>query len=216
MEIRVPRGQGLYVVNALRQMIYTRRCVLRPIAFSVGNSNVLSAGNTVVEDMVAFSTSISKLNYVCAKQHEPEGSVIKSVHVCDGILHVSDLNTDDVKILGLDDDKEILHTIKTEDNSNASVVVTIFYRMGCGMYTAEENLHFLNNVKGEDAHFVDNPDNYTYFSSRHVDIDKFTYTIEQLPSEDLVRVNASTFSDQTEEEVLHEAKGALINCMKFI
>ena len=52
MDIKVPRGQGLYIINALRQMIYTQRCVLRPIAFSVGNSNVLSAGNTVVEDMI--------------------------------------------------------------------------------------------------------------------------------------------------------------------
>ena len=55
MDIKVPRGQGLYIINALRQMIYTQRCVLRPIAFSVGNSNVLSAGNTVVEDMISFS-----------------------------------------------------------------------------------------------------------------------------------------------------------------
>ena len=190
MDIKVPRGQGLYIINALRQMIYTQRCVLRPIAFSVGNSNVLSAGNTVVEDMISFST------------------------VCDSVLRTSDLVTESIDVLDLADDKEILHTIRTDGNANASVPVTIFYRMGCGMYTAEENLYFLKNAKGDDAHFIDNPDKYTYFSSRHVDVDKFTYSIEQLPMDDVIHVNVSVFSGQSEKEVLHEAKNALISCME--
>ncbi len=214
MDIKVPRGQGLYIINALRQMIYTQRCVLRPIAFSVGNSNVLSAGNTVVEDMISFSTAISKLNYVCKGINEPEGTIIKSTHVCDSVLRTSDLVTESIDVLGLADDKEILHTIRTDGNANASVPVTIFYRMGCGMYTAEENLYFLKNAKGDDAHFIDNPDKYTYFSSRHVDVDKFTYSIEQLPMDDVIHVNVSVFSGQSEKEVLHEAKNALISCME--
>lgn len=215
MEIKVPRGQGLYVVNALRQMIYTRRCVLRPIAFSVGNSNVLSAGNTVVEDMVSFSTAISKVNYACKSANEPDGTVIKSVHTCDGVLRISDLITDSIDVLGLAEDKEILHTIRADGNNNASVPVVIFYRMSCGMYTAEENLYFLKNVKDNNAQFVDNPDSYTYLSSRHVDVDNFTYSIEQLPTNDVVHVNVSVFSNQSEEEVLHEAKSALISCMQL-
>lgn len=213
MKISVPRGQGPYITNALRQMIYTRRPVVRPIAFSTGNSNVLSAGNLVIEDMLNFSSALTKLNYCCGQINNRVGEIFSKTYSFKGVLHEQDLNSGDLKVLSNTND-EILHSAPDETGFPATITVTIYFRIACGCFNSEDNLSYLLNYLGDGSN-VD-VSRYIMLSSRHCDVDVFTHTIETFPDHDDVELSVDVFSGESEKEILMQAKQALVDCLAKI
>lgn len=191
MEFEVEKGYGESLCNTIRQVALTKMRVARPIAFKVGViSNVLSAGDNVLEDMVEFFSNVSKYNYRIKSDKE-----IVSVTVrCDGTMRLGDLNSAEVEVLSADTASvEILHTLHN------AVDVVIYFRNGTNGATKDDNTYFLERFGVQDG-------SLTVCNSRHNLIDTFTIKISDLDeARDKVAINIVTNDGTSEKDVVATA-----------
>ena len=159
---KVKKGCAKITANAVRQIALTSLDSLRPVAIKVGNHcDVISAGDSVLEDMVQITTNLNSLNFV----NKSSGEIIEFRTVVNGTLKASDLKGNSFEtILPEGKDVEILHVLNDE------VEVVVYFRNTCGVCTKDDNLYALAK-SGVDT------DKLVVVNSRHTDISKFSYTI---------------------------------------
>jgi DNA-directed RNA polymerase alpha subunit len=162
------KGSATILSNFIRQIALTQLPAIRPIAFSVGtSSNVITAGNNVIEDMVEFSASLAKIHFKCDSMNVGD---IKVLTVTSSVLKVSDLEQDDVIVIAEDKNEEILHTV------NSDVEVKIYLRCYYGSVSANENEKFLKR----DALMQNN---VIVVNSRHCDINSIKVSVDEVDEE---------------------------------
>lgn len=186
------KGEAIPLGNLLRKYTLARLTSWRPIAFSLGteNSNILSAGNEIVESMLEFSQKLSELEFECTAT----GDVAKVEIDFSGRLMSDDLRSD-------------LVTCKTSgvplltSLDSRSIPVTIFLRKELGSSTTNNNLTFLQE-KG----IVQDDSNIKVMASVHHHVTRFGFTTEQtsFDKENLVLSIGNDFNSVNSKEVLLE------------
>lgn len=206
------KGAGKVLCNTLRQIALTKRYVVRPIAFKVGDSsNILSAGNLVIEDMIEFSSSLTGLDYELNRPitQEDHNRIIECNYNCTGVLTVRDLSQGEIVVTSEDKlNDEILHLVQLSGGTKASTTVTVFYRIAEGAADKNDNEYFLSKelsgtlINGSDG--IDN--SIVILSSRHTDVASFAYTISQTSLDhDSVQCKIETLNSTSEKDVLIDA-----------
>ena len=154
MRKKVRKGCASIIANAVRQIALTSLDSLRPVAIRVGNHcDVISAGDSVLEDMVQITTNLNSLSFVS----KSAGEIVEFRTVVKGTLKASDLKGNSFEtILPGGKDVEILHVLNDE------------IEVG----TKDDNLYALAKA-GVDT------DKLVVVNSRHTDISKFAYTISE-------------------------------------
>lgn len=162
MKKKVRKGCAGIIANVLRQITLTGLKSLRPIAVKVGNdSDVISAGSSVLEDMITICSNLNTLGYVCNSDKD----VIEFRTVVTGTLMASQLQSDDFSIvLPNGRDIELMHVL------NDSVELVIYLKNACGTCSKDANVYTLAS-----AGF--NTDKLVVLNSRHTDIINFAYSI---------------------------------------
>ena len=88
MRKKVRKGCASIIANAVRQIALTSLDSLRPVAIRVGNHcDVISAGDSVLEDMVQITTNLNSLSFVS----KSAGEIVEFRTVVKGTLKASDL-----------------------------------------------------------------------------------------------------------------------------
>ena len=153
MRKKVRKGCASIIANAVRQIALTSLDSLRPVAIRVGNHcDVISAGDSVLEDMVQITTNLNSLSFVS----KSAGEIVEFRTVVKGTLKASDLKGNSFEtILPGGKDVEILHVLNDE------IEVVVYFRNTCGVGTKDDNLYALAKA-GVDT-----------------DISKFAYTISE-------------------------------------
>lgn len=191
------------VKNIIRQVAMTQLEVVRPIAFQVGNSNLLSAGDSVLEDMIEVSSNISNLVYVDPSNSLERGKVVSVTCNVDGTLYAKDLEGSGVQIYS--DNTEILHTI------NQQVSVTVFFIKGIGSYTSDECMEILqeSNLYNE---------NIITMNARFCKIKTISFgeDIRQGDGTDIVQIFIETNDGSSAESVLEASVENLIEVFSGI
>ena len=215
MKFAVERGSGRFLVNAIRQMVYTKRYVLRPIAFRVGvSSNVLSAGDTIVEDMIKFSADLSNLHFQYTGVGNQTDKIIRCDCICRGVLCARELQQNGIKIVGSEElDRDLLHAV----NGNASgneFSVTILFRNACGAFTHEQNKYAIaNNFSGITEGELDS---FVVLTSRHSDVISVTTEITSGIDKDFVEIGVNLYTGEPEEQVVKEACSAMMSLIQQV
>lgn len=162
MEKRIRKGCAGIVANVIRQIALTELKSLRPIAIRVGNeSNVISAGNSVLEDMLQICSSLNVLGYTSNSSAE----ILEFRTVVTGTLMASQLQSDEFSVVLPDGrDVEIMHVL------NDSVEVVIYFKNCNGVCTKDDNIYTLTKEGF-------NTDKLVVVNSRHTDITNFSYSI---------------------------------------
>ena len=153
MRKKVRKGCANVIANAVRQIALTSLDSLRPVAIRVGNHcDVISAGDSVLEDMVQIITNLNSLNFVS----KSAGEIVEFRTVVKETLKASDLKGNSFEaVLPGEKDVEILHVLNDE------IEVVVYFRNTCGVGTKDDNLYALAKA-GVDT-----------------DISKFAYTISE-------------------------------------
>ena len=161
---KVKKGCANIIANAVRQIALSSLKSLRPVAIKVGNEcNVISAGNSVLEDMIQISSNLNSLGYKC----KGDGEIFVFRTVVTGTLKASEIKTDDFEVVLPDgEDVDILHVL------NDNVEVVIYFRNTSGVGTKDDNLYALAKASVP-------TDKLVVINSRHTDITKFSYTISE-------------------------------------
>ena len=164
MRKKVRKGCANVIANAVRQIALTSLDSLRPVAIRVGNHcDVISAGDSVLEDMVQIITNLNSLNFVS----KSAGEIVEFRTVVKETLKASDLKGNSFEaVLPGEKDVEILHVLNDE------IEVVVYFRNTCGVGTKDDNLYALAKA-GVDT------DKLVVVNSRHTDISKFAYTISE-------------------------------------
>ena len=164
MRKKVRKGCANVIANAVRQIALTSLDSLRPVAIRVGNHcDVISAGDSVLEDMVQIITNLNSLNFVS----KSAGEIVEFRTVVKETLKASDLKGKSFEaVLPGEKDVEILHVLNDE------IEVVVYFRNTCGVGTKDDNLYALAKA-GVDT------DKLVVVNSRHTDISKFAYTISE-------------------------------------
>ena len=157
MRKKVRKGCANVIANAVRQIALTSLDSLRPVAIRVGNHcDVISAGDSVLEDMVQIITNLNSLNFVS----KSAGEIVEFRTVVKETLKASDLKGNSFEaVLPGEKDVEILHVLNDE------IEVVVYFRNTCGVGTKDDNLYALAKL--------------VVVNSRHTDISKFAYTISE-------------------------------------
>ena len=161
---KVRKGCAGIIANAVRQIALSSLKSLRPIAIKVGNEcNVISAGSSVLEDMIQISSNLNSLGYKC----KSDGEIFTFRTVVTGTLKASEIKSDDFEVVLPDGkDVDILHVL------NDNVEVVIYFRNASGVGSKDDNLYALAKT--------DIPtDKLVVTNSRHTDITNFSYTISE-------------------------------------
>lgn len=206
MKFRTAKGCGRIVVNAIRQMIYAQRCTLRPIAIKVGtSSNVVSAGDLIVEDMIKITADLSELRYEFDSPRKHENMLIRCDYECHGSLKVSDLQKDNVKVLDSDSlDEELIHSTDGD-----IFTVSIYFRNAPGVYTHQENRAYLEEQSEEQSVIS----SYEVLSTRHTDVLSVTSEVEILADHDSVTLNVEVYTSEDGDSVIRGACKAMISLL---
>lgn len=164
MRKKVRKGCANVIANTVRQIALTSLDSLRPVAIRVGNHcDVISAGDSVLEDMVQIITNLNSLNFVS----KSAGEIVEFRTVVKETLKASDLKGNSFEaVLPGEKDVEILHVLNDE------IEVVVYFRNTCGVGTKDDNLYALAKA-GVDT------DKLVVVNSRHTDISKFAYTISE-------------------------------------
>ena len=135
MRKKVRKGCANIIANAVRQIALTSLDSLRPVAIRVGNHcDVISAGDSVLEDMVQITTNLNSLSFVS----KSAGEIVEFRTVVKGTLKASDLKGNSFEtILPGGKDVEILHVLNDE------IEVVVYFRNTCGVGTKDDNLYAL-------------------------------------------------------------------------
>lgn len=195
MRITVNKGCGNIIGNTLRQVALTQLPVIRPIAIKVGETcNVLTAGKDVQEDMTTIISNLTSITY----SYSGDDSVVVVQATANGVLRASDLAKNGITICSGDDDKVILTTM------GVPVAVAVYFRVGTGVATIQDNTIYLNNygVTAKDL---------VVFVSRHSQIVSFAYTVkEQAGGKDLIDLTIVSNTDRSEEDIFSAIKSELL------
>lgn len=204
VKISLAEDNAKVLLNLFRHEALHARQSARPVACSVGdNSNVLSLGNGVVEDMITFINSITAANYkprtMCA-----DGSLFEvSIRITDTMTY-SDLVTDEIEVYGVDLSTPILHTL------GQSVAVTVYFRVDSGCHTEADNNAFLqsHSVYADKRRLVVIP-------SRHSDVSNFSWHLTSESDGNVTAdVTIDTFSGVNEKVIIRELKEHLIKTIQ--
>lgn len=164
-KMRVKKGLGNIVANVIRQMALVGINSLRPIAITVGqNSNVISAGENVVEDMIQICSNLNSLHYEVLGNLDFDSIIIFHTKINNGVLKSSDLKDDKFHAVS-DTDRELLHVL------NGHVDVTIYFRYTSNVCTKDDNILCLENNGIDTSTLV-------VTNSRHSDVLNFAYKIK--------------------------------------
>lgn len=125
MRKKVRKGCANVIANAVRQIALTSLDSLRPVAIRVGNHcDVISAGDSVLEDMVQIITNLNSLNFVS----KSAGEIVEFRTVVKETLKASDLKGNSFEaVLPGEKDVEILHVLNDE------IEVVVYFRNTCGV-----------------------------------------------------------------------------------
>lgn len=196
-EIKTLSGMGMTLGNVLRKVALTQLDSWRPVAFSVGtNSNVITAGDNVVEDMVEFASSLSKMHFTV--DTDKPAYVLTFDTSC---LKVSDFETDKVHVFS-NDDREILHTV------SGTTTVTVFLRNGKGSYSAKENEKFLKDSP-DTAGLCNNA--VEYLNSRHCDIERPGFSVDKREDCEIIYFHVDSLIDISADKIVSECCGILFD-----
>lgn len=201
MKIEVNKGCGNIIGNTLRQIALTQLPVIRPIAVKVGETcNVLTAGKDVQEDMTTIISNLTAISY----KYSGNDSVVAITCTANGVLHASDLAKNGISICNGDDDAVILTTM------SVPVGVTVYFRVGTGVSTTQDNTIYLLNYGVSTKDLV-------VFVSRHSQITSFAYVVkEQTGTQDLIDLTITSDTDRDEEELFSEIKSELLSIIQAL
>lgn len=204
MKRKVRKGCGGIVANAIRQIALTELNCLRPIAVKVGNdSNVISAGPHVLEDMIQVCSNLNALGYVCNNEKE----VIEFRTVVTGTLMASELKSDEFSVvLPNGQDLELMHVL------NDSIELIVYFKNSHGVCGKDDNVYSLTQA-GYDT------DKLVVINSRHTDVENFSYVISDDTDVDTDSIDfsiSSRISDKLdfEEKVLEDSIQILEEILK--
>lgn len=161
MTFEIKKGYGMQTANYLRQLLLTRVPTWRPIAFSVGNnSNVVTAGDNVLEDTVEISTNLCRYHYDIDSDED-----LYKLTLSDKCININNLNTDKVTVLDADS-SEIIHAL------NQNITLTIYFRRDSGIVFVEQNQAYLQR-DGINA------DNKIIMNSRHCNFENVIINVTE-------------------------------------
>ena len=213
MKFILPKGTGNVFCNLIRHAVYSQRLIVRPIAFKIGtSSNILSAGRSIVEDMLEFSACITELSYGTNVELS-DGDIIPCNYTFGSVLRASDLATQLVKVI-TKENPELLHKVKSMKESNTEMCIYFRYASGCA--TQNENAEFLKDFiskKGGNPEIVDH---LVVLSSRHTDITRFSFDITSDPYHDQVELHVANVAGDKEKTIFEEAKKSLIKFLQNV
>lgn len=201
MKFEIEKGLGLQTANYIRQLLLTQVPTWRPIAFSVGaNSNVVFAGENVLEDSVEISTNICKYHY-----NIEEESDYFTISVSSNEIKINDLeNKSTITIMDKDNDS-ILHTI------DQAATLTIYFRKAIGAKSYNENQLFLCS-HGIEANGV------IIMNSRHCNYENIRTKV--IPISELleeVEINiVHSFPELDEVKIIRDCCASAINLFQNI
>lgn len=196
MKVELNRNIATPYLNLMRSIAMTQIPCIRPIAFSVGNSNLVTAGNTVMEDMIEFNNNLSSLKY--------RGNFSKDLEVvslvCNGVLKSSDLEKKGLKVCS-DSDSELLHVLNNE------IQVTVYFYCGTNTMNTQESKHTL------EANGVAANNNIIPMNANFSCIKKFAYSLVSTKAgKEEYEVTIETDNGMSEEEVWSFCKNFVTEC----
>ena len=192
MKVRFNSKYSTAMCNLVMQVAMTDIPVFRPIAVRVGNSNVLSAGDNVVEDTFEFLSNLTDLHFVDNKPIGTQETEVCAVTVhCTGALKAKDVCPPGVSLSkNSNPDAEILHTLEKEE-------IVVYFLKSTGAMTYQEVIELLTeqnlyneNVVGTNTRFSI-LDNYTFVKDESFNDGK----------NDQYEITITTSSNYSEEEI---------------
>lgn len=196
IKCKVPKGSANIIANSIRQISLTQMKTLRPVAVAVGNnSNVVFAGDGVLEDMMQVCSNLCELSYA----RKTERELVEFRMIFDGVLKSSDLQNSDFNAIG--SEKELIHGI------GGGIEIVVYFRYSCGAKTKEDNVYFLkkNGIA---------VDSLVVLNSRHSDVLNFSYTIGELDDcWDLIDFKVEGSGVLDENQILSESCGILLRIL---
>lgn len=218
IEFNFKKGSAYYLANVLRQTALTRRNVLRPIACQIsGNSNVLSCGELILEDMIEVQSLLASLSFY-PENILKEGDILEIEYICSGEFRIGDLNQNGILTVLNNDryDEALLHTVPS-DGENTSIIYSkvpfkVYFRFASGNSTADANEYYLFNYLDQRNANI-NRDSIVFTNSRHNDITAFAYEVDETGLDyDTVKFRIQS-DNSTEGQVLKEAKETLFSLL---
>lgn len=198
------KGQGNAIGNMLRTLAYTRIPCWRPIAYSIDKkvTNILHSEDTILQDMLEFSSNLSKLNFSCTKE-------IGSDYVVEHYNFVEEFTSSHIQkgsyITCDQADMPLLNSIKHE-----TVGISIYYRKAHGVHTVDDNLNFLSS-KGESRREIKT------MSSSHTVLKTFYYDVtDKNLDEEILNITISSDTIEEKELLFESAKASLTTLTNFI
>jgi hypothetical protein len=164
LEVRLPKGVGVAVGNALRQIAMSRLSAWVPIAISLDRKfNTVHTTAEIPEDMPSIMAGVTSLRYVPTEGLE--GNFIKEKFTFTKSLRSSEMMSDNFVVSGPD---SVIMT-SLEDRA---VTLTIVFRKASGEMDHASNADFLieSGERRED---------YMVFNSRHTNVRNFTFDIKE-------------------------------------
>ena len=200
MAFDVEKGYGLMLANFLRQSLLTKIETWRPIAFTLGSeTNVVSAGDNIMEDSVEIGNNICSYLYDIDKQ---EDFFKFTATVRD--LMCSDMMQGSINILN-PDDKVIFHAL------NQDATVTIYFSKAMGSVSSSDNRALLQR------HGI-NPDSIVIMNSRHTNLSSVTTDVVNKDEHcETIKIGIHAEYAVNEEELIRECCKNMISTLeKFI
>lgn len=204
MKFRTEKGAGRFLVNAIRQMVYAKRYVVRPVACKVGaSSTILSAGSMFVEDMIGFTAKLESLHYVCDNIQQNADCVFKVDIVCRDVMYVKDLERGGIRVFDRDRLNDVL--LHTVSKTGAEFCVSIIFRNAQGGQNQLDNEYaIMQEFEGNEI-----SSSYTILTSRHSDVEKITTKVSTETDHDIIEISVSTYGNEPESKIIAEACGMI-------
>lgn len=194
------RGEGEILGNLLRKFALCRFPSWAPIAFKLAtdDSNILSAGDEIVESMVEFRQNLSELEF--AVSNTDENCELVNIEISfKGRLMSDDLKGDGVacKTLGV----PLLTSL-----TGREISLVVYFRKETGTSSSTDNLTFLQ----ERGVFHDDS-NIIFISSSHCLVSQFGFKVEQstFDKEKLVLTMGNDFNSINPSEIVQEVVSRL-------
>lgn len=200
MEFDVEKGYGLMLGNFIRQALLTKIETWRPIAFTLGSeTNVVSAGDNIVEDSVEIGNNICSYLYEINKQED----FFKFTATVRELM-CSDIMQGSVNILN-PDDRVIFHAL------NQDATITIYFSKAKGTVSSNDNRALLQR------HGV-NPDAIVIMNSRHTNLNAVTINVlDKDERSETIKIGIKADYNASESELISECcKNVIATLEKFI
>jgi hypothetical protein len=185
------------LINFIRNIALTKLPALRPIAISLGeNTNILTAGKSIVQDMIQITSIIESAYYRSKNPSDQEigfrdsveldvigGRVKNDMHGYDiknGSLTLEDIqqaSMNPMTILSEDLNEPLITLVKDSGGNYKDLQLEVIFCNDCGNASKDDNTLKVCNWLGIEP--TDSLLNrYVVLPSRHNDITNFKYKIE--------------------------------------